>query len=44
MEIPAPWEICVQVKKERLEPGLEQWIGSKLGKGTLGLYIVSLLI
>ena len=26
------WEICMQVKKEQLELGMEQWIGSKLGK------------
>ena len=29
---PASWEICVQVKKELLELGMEQQIGSKLGK------------
>ena len=41
MEIPGhltcPWEICMQVKKqkkqkEQLEPGMEKWTGSKLGK------------
>ena len=26
---PASWEICMQVKKLQLEPGMEQWIGSK---------------
>ena len=26
-------ETCMQVKKQQLEPGMEQWIGSKLGKG-----------
>ena len=26
------WEICVQVKKQQLEPDMEQWTGSKLGK------------
>ena len=25
-------ETCMQVKKQQLEPGMEQWIGSKLGK------------
>ena len=30
--LPASWEICMQVKKQQLEPGLEQWTGSKLGK------------
>ena len=30
--LPASWEICMQVKKQQLEPDLEQWTGSKLGK------------
>ena len=30
--LPASWEICMQVKKQRLEPNMEQWTGSKLGK------------
>ena len=30
--LPASWEICVQVKKQHLEPDMEQWTGSKLGK------------
>ena len=25
-------EICMQVKKQQLEPDVEQWTGSKLGK------------
>ena len=25
------WEICMQVKKQQLEPNMEQWTGSKLG-------------
>ena len=29
---PASWEICMQVKKQQLEPDMEQWIRSKLGK------------
>ena len=29
---PASWEICMQVKKQQLEPDMEQWTGSKLGK------------
>ena len=29
---PASWEVCMQVKKQQLEPGIEQWTGSKLGK------------
>ena len=28
----ASWEICVQVKKEQLEPYMEQWTDSELGK------------
>ena len=28
----ASWEICVQVKKQQLEPDMEQRTGSKLGK------------
>ena len=30
--IPASWEICMQVKKQPLDPDMEQWTGSKLGK------------
>ena len=29
---PASWEICMQVKKQQLEPNVEQQTGSKLGK------------
>ena len=29
---PASWEICIQVKKQQLEPDMEQWTSSKLGK------------
>ena len=29
---PASWEICMQMKKRKLEPDMEQWTGSKLGK------------
>ena len=28
----ASWEICMQVKKQTLEPDIEQQTGSKLGK------------
>ena len=28
----ASWEICMQVKKQQLEPDMEQWTGSKSGK------------
>ena len=30
--LPAFWEIYMQVKKQQLEPDMEQWTGSKLGK------------
>ena len=30
--LPASWEICIQVKKQQLEPDMEQWTGSKLRK------------
>ena len=29
---PASWETCMQVKKQQLEPDMEQWTGSKLEK------------
>ena len=29
--LPASWEICIQVKKQQLEPDMEQQTGSKLG-------------
>ena len=29
---PASWEIYVQFKKQHLEPDIQQWTGSKLGK------------
>ena len=28
----ASWETCMQVKKQQLEPDMEQWTCSKLGK------------
>ena len=34
----------MQVKKQQLEPDMEQQTGSKLGKGYIWLYIVALLI
>ena len=30
--LPASYETCMQVKKQLLEPDMEQWIGSKSGK------------
>ena len=38
----ASWETCMQVKKQQLEPDMEQWMGSKLS--STRLYIVILLI
>ena len=32
---PASWEICIQVKKQQLEPDMEQQTGFKLGKECL---------
>ena len=31
----ASWGTCIQVKKCQLEPDMEQWTGSKLGKASL---------
>ena len=41
---PASWEICMQVRKQQLELDTEQQTGSKLGRSTSRLYIVTLLI
>ena len=30
--LPTSWEICMQLKKQQLEPDMEQQTGSKLGK------------
>ena len=30
--LPVSWETCMQVKKQQLEPDMEQQTGSKLGK------------
>ena len=37
----ASWETCMQVKKQQLEPDMEQWTGSKIGKGVCQVYILS---
>ena len=40
--LPASWEICMQVKKQQLEPDMEKQTGSK--SGTISrLFIVTLL-
>ena len=40
----ASWEICMQVKKQQLEPYMEQLTGPNWESSTLRLYIVTLLI
>ena len=30
--LPASYETCLQIKKQQLEPDMDQWTGSKLGK------------
>ena len=30
--LPTSWETCLQVKKQQLEPDMEKWTGSKMGK------------
>ena len=42
--LPASWEIYMQVTKKQLEPDMDKWSGSKLGKEYIRLYIVTLLI
>ena len=38
------WKICMQVRKQQLELDMEQQTGSKSGRSTSRLYIVTLLI
>ena len=33
--LPASWETYIQIKRQQLEPDMEQWTGSKLGKETI---------
>ena len=42
--LPVSWETCKQVKKQQLEPDMEQQTGSKLGRSMTRLYIVTLFI
>ena len=42
--LPASWEICMQIKKQELEPNIEQQTGSYWGRNTSKLYIVTLYI
>ena len=39
-----PWEICMHVKKQQLELDMEQQTGSRSGKESSRLYIVTLFI
>ena len=41
---PASWEICIQVKKQQLEPDMEQRTGTIWERNMWRLYIVTLLI
>ena len=41
---PASWETCMQVKKQQLEPDMEQWTGSKLRKEYIKAVYCHLLI
>ena len=40
---PASWEICMQVRKQQIEPDMEQWTSSKL-ESMSRLYVGTLLI
>ena len=42
--LPAYWEICMLVKKQQLEPDVEQQSGSKLGKEYIKAVYFTLLI
>ena len=42
--LPASWEICTQVRKQQLEPDMEQQTGSKLGKEYVKAVYFTLLI
>ena len=42
--LPVCWEICMQVKKQQLEPDMEQQTGSNQERNMSRLYIVTLLI
>ena len=42
--LPISQETCFQVKKQQIEPDMEQLTGSKLGKEYIKLYVVTLLV
>ena len=39
---PASWYTCIKVKKQQLEPDMEQWIVSKLGKKFIQIVTLSI--
>ena len=41
MTLHATWETCMQVKKQQLEPDMEKWAGSQIGKGVRQVWILS---
>ena len=42
--LPASWEMCIQVKKQQLEPDMEKQTGSKLEKEYVKALYCHLLI
>ena len=42
--LPDSWDICMQVKKQQLEPDMDQQTGSNWERSMSRLYIVTLLI
>ena len=42
--LPASWEICMQVKKQQLEPDMEQQMVLNKERSTSRLFVVTLLI
>ena len=42
--LPVSWETYMQVKKQQLEPDMEQWTGSNWERSMSRLYTVTLLI
>ena len=48
--LPASWEICMQVKKQQLEPDMEQQIGKGVHQGCIlslclfNLYVESIVL
>ena len=42
--LPVSWEICMQIRKQQLEPDMEQQTGSKLGKEYIKAVCCPLLV